>query len=172
MLQIEKWIQNSLDKVEALLLEKEQKVDQYFQASSKLCQSLKTLPYLPQEDSTRARAAFGTLRENFEAGLLLHKTEKGWLAIDKFTYGVKEEVPYFLLELPKMTTLQVLRIHPNFFASQSNKLQLPYFSKEANALLFKPCDSYAFILVSEFPNVILRYISDDIHEYLLKAFAY
>jgi hypothetical protein len=173
MMQIEKWIQNKLDKVEALLLEKEQKVDQYFQASSTLCHSLKTLPYLPQEDNTRARTAFSTFRENFEAGLLLHKTDKGWLVIDKFSHGVREEVPYFLVELPKMTSLQVLRIHPNYFtASQNNKLQLPYFSKEANALLFKPCDSYAFILFSEFPNVILRYISDEIHEYLLKAFAY
>ncbi len=172
MLQIEKWIQNSLDKVEALLLEKEQKVDQYFQASSQLCQSLKTLPYLPQEDGTRAKTAFGTFRENFEAGLLLHKTDKGWLVIDKFSHGVKEDLPYFLVDLPAMTSLQVLRIHPNFFTTQNNKLHLPFFSKEANALLFKPCDSYAFILFSEFPNVILRYISDEIHEYLLKAFAY
>ncbi|MCB0349180.1 MAG: hypothetical protein KDD37_10100 [Bdellovibrionales bacterium] len=172
MLQIEKWIQNSLDKVESLLLEKEEKVDQYFQASSQLCQSLKTLPYLPQEDRMRAKTAFGTFRENFEAGLLLHKTDKGWLVIDKFSHGVREDAPHFLIDLPEMTTLQVLRIHPNFFAVQNNKLHLPFFSKEANALLFKPCDSYAFILFSEFPNVILRYISDEIHEYLLKAFAY
>jgi hypothetical protein len=172
MVQIEKWISNKLDKVEALLLEKEQKIDKYFQASSQLCHSLKTLPYLPQEDGTRAKSAFGTFRENFEVGILLHKTEKGWLVIDKFCHGVKEEVPYFLMDLPAMSTSQVLRIHPNFFTAKNNKLQMPYFSKEANALLFKPCDSYAFILISEFPNVILRYVSDEIHEYLLKAFAY
>lgn len=169
MLHIEKWIQNGLDNIQDLLLENEKEWNQYFDASSELSEKTRSIAYLKADDEQRANVSFESLSTNFEAGLLLRRDKDEWVLINQFCYGEKERVADYRMILPNCSANQVMRVHPKAF-SEIQKLQLPYFSKEANALLFKPCEDYAFILFSEFPKVILHYLTDEVHEYLLKAF--
>tara|TARA_B100001248_G_scaffold241870_2_gene208943 strand:+ start:10957 stop:11475 length:519 start_codon:yes stop_codon:yes gene_type:complete len=169
MLQIEKWIKSGLDNIEDLLLENEKDWTQYFEASSELSEKTRTITYLNATEEERAKISFEALVENFEAGLLFRRSGDEWTLVDKFAHGEKEEVPTYKMILPESRMDQVLRVGPRGFHS-IEQLELPYFSKEANALLFRPCADYAFILFSEFPKVIIRYLAEEVHEFLLKAF--
>ena len=169
MLQLDKWIRSGLENIEGLLLENEQDWTSYFEASSELSEKTRAISYLNASEEERAKISFDCLISNFEAGLLLKREGDEWQLVDKFACGEKEAVVDYRMILPQSRADQVLRVHPKAF-NQISLLELPFFSKEANALLFKPCEDYAFILFSEFPKVVIRYLAEEVREFLLKAF--
>lgn len=171
MLQVEKWFNNSLDNLQDLLLEKEKDWDQYFRASHEINEKRNTIRYLNVNEAKRANISFGLLKDNFQAGLLLKKKGDVWQIHEQFCHGEMEEACDYDLKIPECRTNQVLRTKASSFQKIA-ALNLPYFSEEASALLFKPCEDYAFLLFSEFPEVILKYLSDEVHDFLLKAFTY
>ncbi len=144
--------------------------DSSFYAQKEISSLYGNLHSLSENERDRAFTLFDLLIPYYEAGFLIQRLSSEWMFAAGFCHGNREYVRVRPMDMPKIQSDQVLNM-PAFEINERWHLALPDMDKESRALLFRPSDKYAYLLISQFPELILREMIENTQELLLKGFS-
>lgn len=148
-------------RIESLLETDESKVDPDgppFEASRDVS-LLRDLPHgLPDNHVDRGIVIFSRLAAFYDSGMLLENHDGIWLAQAYFKNGIarplrRDNVP--ALSLPQVAPLTVLTTSPGPLLARVGLSELDP-RKRARACLIKPVPDFAYLLLSEWPDLWLK----------------
>ena len=137
-------------------------------------QYIKGIPIaLPSDHIDRTIVIFHRLAPFFNAGILMENQDGTWTTKASFQNGQVRTIPQGLesiLKLPQMKTTDLFSTPAkNILGKLSWKFDS--IDQQSTALLLKPSPDFAFVLISELPQLWLKSHSQSIHSALIESYS-
>lgn len=114
---------------------------------------------LPDDHIDRAIILFSRLALLFDGGLLLENHDGRWKPQALFNEGVTRTTASESskgMSLPDMNSLLVLKTSLQPLCEKLGFRQVPFASKSANAYVIRPVADFAYVVVSDLPDLWLK----------------
>ncbi len=141
-----------------------------FQAKTDLSEVAKNISFKDLAEIKKSAVLLDILSAYYEAGFYLEKDAQNWKIQAQFNMGNIQSCFVKSIQLPSTTSSKVLKTDAVNIINKWN-FEIHGLKADAQVILIRPTAGVAFLLFSNFPNIILKDLSEQSLFLLQKAYS-
>ena len=141
-----------------------------FEAKKDLQEVVNSISFRDLPEMKKASVLLDIFSAYYEAGFYLEKDARQWKIQAQFNLGNIQTQSYKSIQLPNTTSSRVLKTEAKNLIDKW-QFELHGLKSDAQVVLIRPTPGVSFLLFSNFPNMILRDLSEQSLYLVQKAYS-